>query len=333
MIRLILLLSHFPVSPLISRDSSQKAVCPFFKTSEFLTSVLLIMMLSCTTCLAGQQELRPNPNQEPSTFILAVGCCVPYFQPSPEICANGAESIASLFMERLEVPAKNTRILINEQATYEEVTDGLLWLSDVSEPEDTVIFYYNGHGLLLEDEDGVEKHGMDEVFVLWSEDAPFSVMYAVATKTWLLDDELGLLIRAIRSRKVVIIADTCHASGVGRGLYRRPAIVDYHQGRAALISSARADQVSFFDIDAKIGLFTGELLKAIRAGRPNLKEAFLEARQEVKKCWARCASRIGMIGYSSGETPTLTDPLDVTAQISFLKTDNCPQDRGGNQKR
>jgi hypothetical protein len=316
---MILAFSCLPISPVRSRDSSRRAVRPFFKTIAFLTGVLFTIMLSYATSGAGQQKSRPEQNQESSTYLLAVGCCVPYFQPDPQVCARGVVNFARLFMEKLEVPHKNTRILVNEQATYEKVTDGLSWLSDVAGPEDTVIFYFNGHGLLLEDDDGVEAYGMDEVFVLWSEDEPFSVMYAVATKTWLIDDELGLLIKAIRSRKVVIIADTCHASAAERGLYPRGAIVDYHQGGAALISSARADQVSFFDVDRNMGLFTEELLKAIQDGHPNLEKAFLEARRGVKKRWAACAKRIGMNGYLSGQTPTLTDPLKVTARISFSR--------------
>jgi hypothetical protein len=196
-----------------------------------------------------------------------------------------------------------------------------------------VIFYYNGHGVLLEDDEGDEEYGMDEVFVLWSEDEPFSILYAVATKTWLVDDELGLLIRAIRSRKVVMVADTCHASAAERGLYPRGAIVDYHQGGVALISSARADQVSFFDLDGNMGLFTEELLKAIQAGRPNLRKAFLEARRDVKKRWVGCAKKIDLDGYSSGQTPILTDPLEVTGKISFSRTPNSPHDQTArNQK-
>jgi hypothetical protein len=334
MIRVILVFSCLPISPTTSWDSSRKVARLFFKTIGFLTGVFFTIMLSYTTCGAGQEKLGHEQKERPSTYILAVGCCVPYFQPGPQVCAHGVVSFARMFMERLEVPDQNIRILVNEQATYEKVTEGLSWLSDVAGREDTVIFYYSGHGLLLEDDEGDEEYGMDEVFVLWSEDEPFSVLYAVATKTWLIDDELGLLIRAIRSRKVVMVADTCHASAAERGLYPRGAIVDYHQGGAALISSARADQVSFFDIDRQMGLFTEELLKAIQAGRPNLKEAFLEARRAVKKRWATCAKRIDMSTHSSGQTPTLTDPLNVTGQISFSRTINSPRDQtGGNQKQ
>jgi len=291
------------------------------------------MMLSHTTWGAGQPGAHPEQYRKPSTYILAVGCCVPYFRPDPQVCRRGAVSFARLFAERLEVPDKNVRVLVNEQATYENVTEGLSWLSDVAGREDTVIFYYNGHGVLLEDDEGDEEYGMDEVFVLWSEDEPFSILYAVATKMWLIDDELGLLIRAIRSRKVVMVADTCHASAAERGLYPQGAIVDYHQGGVALISSARADQVSFFDLDGNMGLFTEELLKAIQAGRPNLRKAFLEARRDVKKRWGSCAKKIDLDGYSSGQTPTLTDPLEITGEISFSRTPNSPQDQtAGNRK-
>lgn len=285
----------------------------------FLSTLFFTMMLPWATCLAGSHELDSRHSHKPSTFILAVGCCVPYLNPEPEICARGAGSLAGLFMDRLGVPEKNTRVLINDQATYKNVTGGLLWLSKVAGPKDTVVFYYNGHGMLMEDDDGDEKQEMDEVFVLWSEEEPFSVMYAVASNLWLVDDDLGSLIRGLRPRKVIIIADTCHASEAERGLYRRGAVIDYHQGDAALLASAQGDQVSFFDRDAGLGLFTEELLRAIRMGRPTLKDAFLEARQEVMRRWPACAERIGMSAYSSGQTPTLTDPLDVTPHIFFVK--------------
>ena len=287
----------------------------FFQRIAILTGVLLWLLLSHTA--NAQHNPAHEQNHKASTYILAVGCCVSYMLPRAEVCAHTAESFARLFVEKLEVPEKNLRLLVNKQATYEAVTKGLVWLSEVAGPEDTVIFYYNGHGTLLEDYEGDEEYGMDEVFILWSEDEPFSVLYAVANKIWLIDDELGEFIRAIHGGKVIIIADTCHASEAERGIYPPGAIVDYHQEMAALMSSARADQVSLFDVDRKMGLFTAELLKAVRAGDPNLKTAFTASSREVQKLWPECAKRIGMDKYTSGQTPTLTDPSDVAAQIYF----------------
>ena len=320
-----LVLSRFSVSRPNVKYCPATVVCRVFRVVEILATILLGIMLSHALAEARQHESHPVQNREPSTYVLAVGCCVPYLAPEPQVCSNAATGFVRLLAEKLRIPDKNLILLVNEEATYEKVTGALSRLSQVTGPEDTVIFYYNGHGVLLEDYEGDEEYGMDEVFALWSEEEPFSILYAVATGMWLVDDELGSLIRAIPSRKTVIVADTCHASETERGLYPRGAIVDYHQEKAALMSSARADQVSFFDVDNKMGLFTEELLRAVRAGCPDLKKAFLTARREVKKRWRGCARQIHMDEYSAGQTPTLTDPLNVTERISFFKDSKSSQ--------
>lgn len=100
----------------------------------------------------------------------------------------------------------NFKILVNDRATKGRILKAMAWLARVPGPEDVAIFYFSGHGSRIPDLDGDEADGLDETI------APYDV--STKPESHISDDEIGLWINRVRSRKLTVILDSCH-SGTG----------------------------------------------------------------------------------------------------------------------
>lgn len=252
-------------------------------------------------------------------YFFAIGVCLPWMPPV-QACANNVKLIQEALSSRLPLTARHIKTLLGPEATYPAVIAGFAWLQNAAVPEDTVIIYYSGHGVLVDDENGDEASDMDEAFCLWSKTPPFSRMAAVWSKTWMLDDEFGGQVRAIRARRKIVIADTCHGSAADRAILPAGKATDYEQGDAALLAAALADQLALSTKGGDYGLFTEHLAQAISAGTSSLREAFDQAQSETlaeSRQLCRLAAGKGELACTE-QTPTLTDPLGLTNTLIFL---------------
>ena len=101
----------------------------------------------------------------------------------------------------------NTRLLVNEQASARAIKEALYqWLGQ-SLDEDMVTIYFSGHGT-------PESPDRPENLFLVPYDADYDKIAATGFPMWDLETALK---RFIKARKVVVIADACHAGGVGAG--------------------------------------------------------------------------------------------------------------------
>lgn len=109
---------------------------------------------------------------------------------------------------------RHVRVLLNEQATKENVTKSLVWLAKTAGPNDSAVFYFSGHGSRVNDENGDETDGLDETIT------PYDV--SEKTSSHITDDEIGIWIKTVRSRRLTVILDSCHSGtgykGVGAGV-------------------------------------------------------------------------------------------------------------------
>jgi len=98
------------------------------------------------------------------------------------------------------------KLLINNEATQRNIKDSLfVWLKQALE-EDVVTIYFAGHGS-PESPDSPEN-----LFLL-----PYDVQYDnISTTGFPMWDIETALKRFIKAQKVVVIADACHAGGVGQ---------------------------------------------------------------------------------------------------------------------
>jgi len=104
-------------------------------------------------------------------------------------------------------PPSRIQLLVNEQATASNIKEALfVWLKQAIE-EDTVIIFFAGHG------SPESPDSPNNLYLL-----PYDTRYdAIATTGFPMWDIETALRRFVKAKKVIVIADACHAAGVGHG--------------------------------------------------------------------------------------------------------------------
>lgn len=115
---------------------------------------------------------------------------------------------------------EEVRVLMDREATLARVSAELrTWLRDGVGAEDPVLLYFSGHGTRIPDLDGDEPDGADEVLLM--HDAawiPASRGGAASMRNVLVDDELGRILAAIPSRRVLVLIDACNSGTATRNV-------------------------------------------------------------------------------------------------------------------
>ncbi|MFC1834426.1 caspase family protein [Thermodesulfobacteriota bacterium] len=252
-----------------------------------------------------EATVRVDPQK---TYVLAIGCCVPW--KGPHTCRGTVRLFSDAASSRLGIPHENIKTVIDQKATYAGVVKGFKWLSAKIGPEDTVIVYYYGHGILLSEGSGAGDP--EYAFVLWSEKFPFAGLYAVLAHIWMNDRQFSTLVNKLPARAKLVIADTCHALRAGADLYPKGNKIDYGLDDAALMAAAEAGQPALSL--PNYGLFTEQLVAAMNSGVDNLKEAFdLAQPKTMKESRTLCSDiRIKRPKVDCLEQgPTLEDPNNI----------------------
>ncbi|KAH8831894.1 caspase domain-containing protein [Flagelloscypha sp. PMI_526] len=94
-----------------------------------------------------------------------------YFNSSSELrgCINDVQNISAFLVEHHGFEwGENIRLLTDDQndpdlrPTAKNIMEGMMWLVEDAEPDDSLWFSYSGHGMPVRDEDGDEDDGQDE---------------------------------------------------------------------------------------------------------------------------------------------------------------------------
>jgi HEAT repeat protein len=128
--------------------------------------------------------------------------------PSLRYASNDAESF---YKWRISpsggkyAPA-NVKVLLDQDGSFKNIRDALfVWLKQAIQ-EDVVTIYFAGHG------SSDSPDTPDNLFLL-----PYDVHYdSIATTGFPMWDIETALKRFIKAKKVIVIADACHAGGVGQ---------------------------------------------------------------------------------------------------------------------
>jgi uncharacterized caspase-like protein len=103
-------------------------------------------------------------------------------------------------------PPSRAKLIVDEQATGRNIREALfVWLKQAIE-EDMVIIFFAGHG-------SPESPDSPENLFLLPYDAQYDNIAATGFPMWDIETALK---RFIKAKKVVVIADACHAGGVGQ---------------------------------------------------------------------------------------------------------------------
>jgi hypothetical protein len=104
-------------------------------------------------------------------------------------------------------PPSRVKLLVNEQATGSNIKEALfVWLKQAIQ-EDMVIIFFACHG-------SPDSPDSPENLFLLPYDAQYDKIATTGFPMWDIETALS---RFIKAEKVVVIADACHAGGVGQG--------------------------------------------------------------------------------------------------------------------
>ena len=180
----------------------------------------LLLLLLCARCARSQQE-TVVPKEPGRKIALLVGIS-DYPQDVDLAYLPGAQNdpplIERLLIDRFGFQPEDIKILLNEEATHENiVTTFHQWLIQRADENTEALFWYSGHGSLTADRSGVggaEHEGMDSTLVAWD-----SRLYAHDGAYDIIDDELSSLLHALakKTKKITVVTDSCHSGGVTRG--------------------------------------------------------------------------------------------------------------------
>jgi esterase/lipase superfamily enzyme len=177
------------------------------------------------------------------------------------------------------------RLLCNEKATRQSILDGLQWLKEVADrdPEATIVIYYSGHGCL---------NPANGSYYLIPHDADPMDFGTSA----LAGADFTKALHSIKSQKLLVILDCCHAEGVasGKGVgiesqlpkgieFKLPDGLNFRlppgfepqsakgqfstlaEGKGiAILSSSDSNQISWIRKDQTCSVFTSHLIEALR---------------------------------------------------------------------
>jgi len=165
--------------------------------------------------------------------------------------------------------AENVHLLLDEQATLARIRTALRAVAEASQPNDTVVIFFSGHGARLGN--SASRHS-----VL----SPVEFDLRTPGITGLSETEFSSALRRIPAQRLLVLIDACHSGGAasfkaseqGEGLrlgYSEKSLARLAEGTGrVLIASSRATEISLVLDNARNSVFTSKLLEALRGEGP-----------------------------------------------------------------
>lgn len=175
-----------------------------------MRKIMLLLMgfafASCGPPAYKYEPAREDPLLESIRYYREHDCLRARI-PSLRYAAADAKSFYNWLTspERGRVPPVRVKLLINEDATGRNVKEALfVWLKQAIK-EDMVIIFFAGHG-------SPESPDSPANLFLLPYDAQYDNIATTGFPMWDIETALK---RFVQAKKVVVIADACHAGGVG----------------------------------------------------------------------------------------------------------------------
>jgi hypothetical protein len=122
------------------------------------------------------------------------------------VCHQDAQAVVTTFKHMMGVQLQH-RLLLNEQATKQQIHEGIQWLAETAKQGDLAVFYYSGHGASDKDDGSDEPDGAEEFT------CPYDCGVQPGLASFIRDDELHQWLSAVRQKtdRLAIIFDSCHS--------------------------------------------------------------------------------------------------------------------------
>lgn len=184
----------------------------------------------------------------------------------PEAVLNDARDVAAVLKSNAYCgyDARNVHLLLDGDATLERIREVLALVAEASEPDDTVVIFFSGHGACLGDPADPES-------ALLSVECDTRKLGT----TSLSEAEFSSALQRFVVQRLLVFIDACHSGGAGSFKSRREGELpglgysEKSLGRLAqgtgrvLIASSRASEESIVFSNARNSVFTSHLLDAL----------------------------------------------------------------------
>ena len=178
---------------------------------------------------------------------------------------------------RCGYPSEQVKALTDQQATVDNIRDGLRWLVTSTQPGDTAIFFFSGHGGQIASGPSTGN------FLL-----PFDAAPDNFDETAIEGRELSNLLSAIKSDRLLVIIDACHAGGLGEIKAIPDQLYDFKSGfdtsyydqlatgkGRIIIASSQSGERSWITDGMRNSLFTHYVLEALRGQAQTYQDGFI----------------------------------------------------------
>jgi hypothetical protein len=185
----------------------------------------------------------------------------------PSAVLNDANDVASLLANPTfcGYDGSQVTVLLDSEATLAHLRHNLNSLVANTDSSDSVTIFFSGHGALVGGSSG------DPVSAL----VPVDFDPKSPETSGLLEDEFSDFLKRIKSQKLVVLLDACHAGGAAIFklhsqdspilTYNEKSLGRLAQGRGrVLIASSRASETSLVHPGARNSVFTTHLLEGLR---------------------------------------------------------------------
>lgn len=135
--------------------------------------------------------------------------------PSPALDAKRLEAVLKLKSDKWN--SNNIRLLIDSNAKRQNILDALDWLKNNADEGDTILFYFDGHGCSVNDTNGDEPDGWDEVICPYDYECDIVNGVIVNPINFITDDELSEKFDNISKKNVegmFLIFSSCLSGGL-----------------------------------------------------------------------------------------------------------------------
>jgi hypothetical protein len=205
-------------------------------------------------------------------YALVVGIAnYPKVRKLKEAVLKDAKDIHNLFLssEHCGYIEENCHLLLDGEASSDNIRYQLKWLSESTSSDSTVLFYFSGHGGRIEKEQQAVNYLI-----------PYDCDPNNIENTAISDNEITALLHNIRAERLLVLFDCCHSGGIGdaknlisESEFKSGLNESYYeklaQGKGrVIIASSRSDEVSLILPDMPNSLFTHYLLKSLKGDMP-----------------------------------------------------------------
>lgn len=239
-----------------------------------------------------------------------------------DFARNDAVAVGAYYRD-LGIPSEQIIELFDERATLADIKRrlGTELVREATNPEDTVLIYFAGHGEMEADRSSADSDGFSKY--LLPHDANRADLFGSALSM----EELSRILERLRAERVVLIIDSCFSGAAGgrtpyepnlgsRGVITEEFLSRIVQGKGRVILTASGGrEVALESRERRHGIFTYFLLEGLRGAADTDRDGRVDVDEIYKFVSRRVSSATGGRQNPMRKSPNLTGTLVLGGRL------------------